>query len=66
MDWRMSYETAARRHRELARAARAAQFLYLASLHVRAAELLDAEASASPWRPMSLVAGSVHMRSVPG
>jgi hypothetical protein len=43
--WRTTYETTARRHRELARAARAAQFVYLAVMHERAAELLEAEAS---------------------
>jgi hypothetical protein len=50
MDWRTNYESAARRHRELAWAARAAQFPYLAALHERAAELLQAEADVSTWR----------------
>ncbi|HET9756694.1 MAG TPA: hypothetical protein VFP66_09345 [Candidatus Limnocylindrales bacterium] len=43
MDWTATYQNASDRHRERARAARAAHLMYVAALHERAAEILDAE-----------------------
>jgi hypothetical protein len=51
MGWKTTYQKASDRHRELARGAQAAHWMYAAALHERAAEIIDTEVA---WRQPSV------------